>query len=272
MVTAVDKIVYSAEQDTMYVLLKQTNNAFALLNMGGNPYHYGKEVAESSKATYQIVAMNASNFTEQVEHIVFVDPKPIPVCREDINVSVMDFNAKYAELPIINPYNDAAVGGGTYAFPSTIKPEANKIELITSGKMMSDLLDTYSDIVDREDDYLVLEPLCALLHHRTIGLEITTAHPMLHTFVSAPGINTQCAIRTGDIRYDAAAKTAYVHLEYNGMPLTQYESFLDHEAINTESQATYVMVSTTFYKLDEYPVENVIIVLPDPATVPTFEE
>lgn len=271
MITRVDKVVYADNQDTVYVMLKHSNFSFANL-WWGEPDDYAKEYLDNSKASYQICALNLNDIADKVEHIVFVDPKPVPVCREDMNVSVIDFDAKYAELTLINPYSNPAVGGGTYAFPSTIKPEANKAELITSSQMMSDLLDVYSNIVNREKDYLIFEPLCVRLNHRTIGLNITTDSPILNTFVSAPGINTQCAIRTGDIRYDAATKTAYIHLEYNGMPITQYESYLDHEAINTESKATYVIVSTTFYKLDEYPIENVVIVLPDPATLPDFNK
>lgn len=269
-ITRVDKVVYADNQDTVYVMLKHSNFSFANL-WWGEPDAYAKEYIDNSKASYQICALNLNDIADKVKHIVFVDPKPVPVCREDMNVSVIDFDAKCAELTLINPYSNPAVGGGTYAFPSTIKPEANKAELITSSQMMSDLLDVYSNIVNREKDYLIFEPLCVHLKHRTIGLSLTTADPMLHTFVSAPGINTKCAIRTGDIRYDAATKTAYIHLEYNGMPITQYESYLDHEAINTESKATYVVVSTVFYKLDEYPIENVVIVLPDPATAPAVE-
>ena len=95
---------------------------------------------------------------------------------------------------------------------------------------------------------------------------------LLHVFVSAPGIDPQCALRTGDVRYDATTKTAYIHIEYNGMPTTQYEAWSDHEAIETEAQAKYVMISAAFYKLDEYPIENVTIVLPDPTTVPDFDK
>jgi hypothetical protein len=271
-VTMVDKIVYSEEQDTMYVLLKNTDFLFARLDRGGNVDNYAKKVAENSKATYQIVAMNASNFTEKVEHIVFVDPKPIPACREDINVSVIDFDTKYADLPLINPYANPAVGDSIYSFPSTIKPTENKIELITSSEMMSNLLDTYSNIVNREEDCFILEPLCVYLQHRMNGLELNNDSPLLHMFVSAPSIDPQCAIRTGDVRYDDATKTAYIHIEYNGMPTTQYEAWSDHEAIETEAQAKYVMVSAAFYKLDEYPIENVTIVLPDSTTVPNFNK
>lgn len=271
-VTMVDKIVYSEEQDTMYVLLKNTDFLFARLDQGGNVDGYAKKVAENSKATYQIVAMNASNFTEKVEHIVFVDPKPIPVCREDMNVSVIDFDTKYADLPLINSYGNPAVGDSIYSFPSTIKPAENKIELITSSKMMSSLLDTYNNIVNCEDDCFILEPLCVYLRHRTNGLELNNDNPLLHVFVSAPGIDPQCALRTGDVRYDATTKTAYIHIEYNGMPTTQYEAWSDHEAIETEAQAKYVMISAAFYKLDEYPIENVTIVLPDPTTVPDFDK
>ena len=136
-----------------------------------------------------------------------------------------------------------------------------------------------------------MEPGLMWYKHRSGGTAIensSSCDALLNILVASPELDPYSAIRHEQPRvvtgvdnsgkeittmccafYDEATQTVYIYLGYNGMPHTQYESFMDKDAINNNAKGTYVLMSIDFDETMMDKVQNVVIVLPDPATVPS---
>lgn len=278
------KVVHNADTDTVYVMLGYWYNPY----VENQPKDYqSKDVADQSVASYSMVGFNAGKYNN-AEHIVFVSPEQRELCRQDINVSVVSYDAKYQDFKRFL-HSDSSISSYSYSFPSTKVPTANKADFITSKDAFMAIQDEYNDIITREEDWVIFEPGCVLHHHRTIGLEnYSKCDALINVLVSSPELDAYSSLRcesfwlpTGEKNadgtdktalysyfYDEATQTVYLYLGYNGQPHTQYEAHVDKQSINENSKATYAMVSIDFNESMMDKVQNIVIVLPDPETVP----
>ena len=273
------KCVYDSNTATLYVMLDYHPRFYG--DFQQNPRN-AKEIANDSVTTYEIVALNLDNLNEDVEHITFVAPEKKGLCREDINVSLVAYDEKYKDLPFFN-YNNNGVDPSVYNFPSTQKPAANKVELITGKDSFLAFQNQYNDIINRDEDTVIFETYVIEHTHRTIGLHNASENEMLNIFISSPELDPLGTLYCkpfwfeikGQIQkvpcgqfYDESTQTVYIYLGYNGQPITTYESFIDEKPINEKSQASYAMMSIDFCDEAVNRVKNIAIVLPDPATIP----
>ena len=278
--------VYNTNTDTLYILLDY--NRKPLAENHGRPETTTK-VAKNTVASYHIIGVKAGEHTD-AEHIVFVAPENKPLCREDINVSVVSYDAKYQELQHFE-WNSNAVSAGVHSFPSTKAPTESKAMFITSEDVFMSLQQEYNDITTKDNDWIVMEPGLMWYKHRSGGTAIensSSCDALLNILVASPELDPYSAIRHEQPRivtgvdnsgkeittmccafYDEATQTVYIYLGYNGMPHTQYESFMDKDAINNNAKGTYVLMSIDFDETMMDKVQNVVIVLPDSATVPS---
>ncbi len=277
--------MYNAKTDTLYILLDY--NRTPLAEKHGRP-ETTTEVAKNTVASYHIIGVKAGEHTN-AEHIVFVAPENKPLCREDINVNIVPYDAKYQKLKHFE-WNSNAVSAGVHSFPSTKVPTESKAMFITSEDVFMTLQKEYNNITTKDNDWLVMEPGLMWYKHRSGGTAIensSSCDALLNILVASPELDPYFAIRHEQPRvvtgvdnsgkeittmccafYDEATQTVYIYLGYNGMPHTQYESFMDKPTISQTSKATYVMMSIDFDETMMDKVQNVVIVLPDPATVP----
>lgn len=288
--------VYNAKTDTLYILLDYNREPIA--ERQSLPKTTTK-VAKNTVASYHIIGVKAGEHTD-AEHIVFVAPENKPLCREDINVNIVPYDAKYQKLTPFE-WSSTAVSTSAHSFPSTKVPTENKVMFITSEDVFMTLQQEYDDITTKDNDWIVMEPGLMRYQHRIGGANgiknSSNCDALLNILVASPELDPYSTIRHEQPRvvtgvdtsgvvtgvytsgkeittvccafYDEATQTVYIYLGYNGMPHTQYESFADKTAINQNSKATYVMMSIGFDKTMMDKVQNVVIVLPDPKTVPS---
>lgn len=281
-VMKVMKSVYDDQNDVLYVMFDYEQSIYEDTDRGV-VIAWEDDIGCNSKAAYQFAALNLENFNENIEHIVFVTPEEKSICREDLNVSLLPYDAKYQKYEIF----DFDMQATSFDFPSTKIPAENKVELITSKESFMAIQDEYNDILDREDDWVVFEPGYVKLKHGSnydhLETTIKSDVPFLNLLISSPDLDPFSAVDVADIAfqvegilgpenkfyssfYDYETKTVYIYLEYTGKH-TVFERFND--SIDQNSKSTYVLMSIGIDEFCEYPIENISIVLPDPATVPT---
>ena len=288
MIPTINGVMYREDADALYVMLGYSPVAY--LNRDDEQKNasetYDEHIALNSVAGYFIVGLDISEYSD-IKHVVFVTPEEKAYTRTDINVSVVGFDMKYTELPFFD-YKNNGVDGSVWGFPSTKSAEANGAEFITDYDKFASILSEYNDITSKDRDYLVYEPGYLNYKHRQNGLhKVAEQGELLNVLISSPELDAYASLRMGSFWivtgknadgsdkkelcgtfYNAETDTVYVYLEYNGQPHAQYEHWSDKEAINENSKATYALMSIKFYNDAEHPVSNVVIVLPDPATVP----
>lgn len=281
------KSVYDDQNDVLYVMLDYDQSIYV-----DKEYQHLisclDDIAFNSKAAYQFAALNLENFNENIEHIVFVTPEEKSMCREDLNVSLLPYDAKYQKFEFFDYYDNNGVFATSFDFPSTKIPAENKVELITSKESFMAIQDEYNDILDREDDWVVFEPGYVKLKHEfydicQLSTTVKSDVPFLNFLISSPDLDPFSAVDVADIAfrreensgpyyeinssfYDYETKTVYIYLEYVGKHV-DFDSY--KVSIDQNSKSTYVLMSIGFHEFCEYPIENISIVLPDPATVPT---
>ena len=277
----IQKVVYDAENDALYVMLSYYSYFYGDYQPSER---YTDEVANESKAAYNVVALNLEHFEETVEHIVFVTQEKVAVCREDLNVSVVSYDAKYQSLPFFD-WNNKGVSASSYSFPSTKAPAANKIDLVTGKDAFLNFQNELNDIVDRSGDTVIFEGGIVEHTHRANGLQQASdsGKALLNILISSPELDPYSTLRCESFFipvegqenkylcgqfFDEATKTVYIYLGYNGQPFAQYEAWSDESKIEETSKAGYAFMSIDFHEEAYSKVENVVIVLPDPATVP----
>ena len=273
--------VYDANSDSLYIML------------GYYYYFYGDyepaeshtdDIANNAKAAYHIVALNLESFDENVEHIAFVTPEPMSLCREDINVSIVPFDEKYKKYDCFD-LEDGGIAISSYSFPSSKAPTENSTQFITDRDSFLALQNEYNDIVNREEDTLIFEPGLIEHTHRAGGLQNATGSdsPLMNILISSPELDPYSYVsgitfwvepenapkRLCGRFYDPDTQTAYIYLGYTGVSHAQYEDYSDEEPIRENAKATHVMMSIDFHKDCLDTVENIVIVLPNPATVPS---
>ena len=273
----IEKIVYDRDSQSLYVMLDYYLITYS--EKEGSD-RYRDEVINNTNGAYYVAGINYdAGFSEPVSHIAFVSPKERVMTRTDLNVSLVSYSDAYMNYtPYSLPLNGVDIN--TYSFPSTKASTGNSVTLITGPESFMALQNEYNDIIDREKDTLIFEPRFIEHSHRTNGLQNVSTNDLLNVLISSPELDPQLSIRAGGIIYneppvfshvchafyDAETQTAYLYIEYNGMPHTQYESFRDEDAIVANSKATYVMASIDFHDDAVNAVKNIVIVLPDPAT------
>ena len=247
---------------TLYILLDY--NRKPLAENHGRPETTTK-VAKNTVASYHIIGIKAGEHND-AEHIVFVAPENKPLCREDINVSVVPYDAKYQELQHFE-WNSNAVSAGVHSFPSTKASTESKAMFITSEDVFMTLQQEYNDITTKDNDWIVMEPGLMWYKHRSGGTAIensSSCDALLNILVASPELDPYSAIRHEQPRivtgvdnsgkeittmccafYDEATQTVYIYLGYNGMPHTQYESFMDKDAINNNAKVKPNCISVT---------------------------
>lgn len=277
---------YNAKTDTLYILLDYERRPLAEKQYRPD---MTTEVAKNTVASYHIIGIKAGEHND-AGHIVFVAPENKPLCHEDINVSVVSYDAKYQKLQHFE-WNSNTVSTQVHSFPSTKVPTESKATFITSEDVFMALQQEYNDITNKDNDWIVMEPGLMWYRHRAHGTSImnsSNCDALLNILVASPELDPYSTISDENPRivtgvdnsgkeittmccafYDEATQTVYIYLGYNGMPHTQYESLLDKDAINNNAKATYVLMSIGFYETMMDRVQNVVIVLPDPATVPS---
>ena len=288
MIPVINGVMYREDADTLYVMLGYSNRAYVDLDdeQKWADETYDENIALNSVAGYYIVGLDISKVSD-VKHVVFVAPEEKAYTRADINVSIVGFDMKYTELPFFD-YKNNGVDGSVWGFPSTKSAEANGVDLITDYEKFASVLSNYDDITSKDRDYLVFEPGYVNYKHRQNGLtQVAEQGELLNVLITSPELDAYSSLRMGSFWivtgknadgtdkkelcsqfYDAETDTVYIYLEYNGQPHAQYEHWSDKEAINTNSKATYALMSVSFYNDAQHPVSNVVVVLPDPATVP----
>ena len=199
------------------------------------------------------------------------------------NVSVVSYDEKYQGYEFYD-YMNGGIHPNSYSFPSTKVPAKTTVEHISSKDDFISFQDTYNDIVYREKDTLIFEPNNVKHEHRANGLSNESEFELLNLFISSPELDPFSSLRCEQFFipvegqenkylcgqfYDASTQTAYIHLGYNGNPHAQYERSTDGELISQNSKATYAMLSIAFHKDALNAVKNIVIVLPDPGTVPS---
>lgn len=199
------------------------------------------------------------------------------------NISVVSYDEKYKDYEFYD-YMNGGIHPNSYSFPSTKVPAKTTVEHISSKDDFIAFQDTYNDIVYREKDTLIFEPNKVKHEHRANGLSNESDFELLNLFISSPELDPFSSLRCEQFFipvegqenkylcgqfYDASTQTAYIHLGYNGNPHAQYERSTDGELISQNSKATYAMLSIAFHKDALNAVKNIVIVLPDPGTVPS---
>ena len=279
------KVMYHAETDTLYVMLEHYQHPY----VEDLSKDYAADIANNAVASYHMVQFKSDEYAN-AQHIVFVSPEKKELCRSDINVTVISYDAQYQSLPFFD-WQNKGVALSTHSYPSTKVPTANKVDLIPDAAAFMNFQEQYNDIVTRDEDWLIYEPGFIFYNHRFNSYALEEAAEtgaLLNILVSSPELDAQSSLRTGSFWiptgeknadgtdkkylcgqfYDEATQTVYIYLEYNGQPHTQYEAWSDEAAIQENSKATYAMMSIEFHEDAQAKVKNVVIVLPDPATVP----
>ena len=275
------KTVYDANTDSLYVVLCYKYDFYGDYEPAER---YTDDIAINAKASYHIAALNLESFAENVEHIVFVNPEPMSLCREDINVSVVPFDEKYKSYDFFD-LEDGGIAINSYSFPSSKAPTQNGTKFITSKDSFLELQNEYNDIVNCEEDTLIFESGLIEHTHRAGGLQNATNSdsPLMNILISSPELDPYSYVsgitfwfeqenapkRLCGRFYDPDTKTAYIYLGYTGVSHTQYEDYTDEQPIQENSKATHVMMSISFHEDCLDIVENIVIVLPNPTTIPS---
>ena len=275
------KTMYDANTDSLYVMLGYKYDFYGDYEPAES---HTDDIAINAKASYHIAALNLESFAENVEHIVFVNPEPMSLCREDINVSVVPFDEKYKSYDFFD-LEDGGIAINSYSFPSSKAPTQNGTKFITSKDSFLELQNEYNDIVNREEDTLIFESGLIEHTHRAGGLQNATNSdsPLMNILISSPELDPYSYVsgitfwvepenapkRLCGRFYDPDTKTAYVYLGYTGVSHSQYEDYTDEQPIQENSKATHVMMSISFHEDCLDIVENIVIVLPNPTTIPS---
>ena len=274
------KTMYDANTDSLYVMLGYKYDFYGDYEPAER---YTDDIAINAKASYHIAALNLESFAENVEHIVFVTPEAMSLCRDDINVSVVPFDEKYKGYDFFD-WDDGGIDISSYSFPSSKAPTENGTKFITGKDSFLELQNEYNNIVNREEDTLIFEPGLIEHTHRSGGLQNATGSnsPLMNILISSPELDPYSYVsgitfwfeqenapkRLCGRFYDPDTKTAYIYLGYTGVPHTQYADYTDEQPIRENSKATHVMMSIDFHEDCLDTVENIVIILPDPETVP----
>ena len=272
--------MYDANTDSLYVMLGYKYDFYGDYEPAER---YTDDIAINAKASYHIAALNLESFAENVEHIVFVTPEAMSLCRDDINVSVVPFDEKYKSYDFFD-WDDGGIDISSFSFPSSKAPAENGTKFITDKDSFLALQNEYNNIVNREEDTLIFEPGLIEHTHRSGGLQNATGSnsPLMNILISSPELDPYSYVsgitfwfeqdnapkRLCGRFYDPDTRTAYIYLGYNSVLHTQYEEYTDEQPIQENSKATHVMMSIDFHEDCLDTVENIVIILPDPATVP----